>query len=320
VAETGESAIPAGNAAARPIVGAALVLGAASLWATFGIFAKYLYAAGYTPLELASVRAAVAFVGVALIALRALRTRRVAQLLPARRALLFFAAYGVLGFALFELIFLLALERTDISIGVALLYTAPAFVVILSALIWRERIGALRVIALIMVLLGVILVTGTAGALARGTATLPLPALLLGLAAGFGYALYTLFSKVSTGRYGTGASLFWSFFFAMIALGVVAPPFEPLLRSPEHIPVLIALGIVPTILPYALFLAALKLMRASSAAMLASIEPVVAALLAALFLGERLDALQAVGIALVVAAAIIVARSGESETTPVRDP
>lgn len=311
MAEARESALAA-RAGTSPLVGAALVLGAASLWATFGLFAKQLYAAGYSPLELASVRAAVAFVGVALVALRTVAAAGVAALVPDRRALLFFAAYGIVGFALFELIFLAALERTSISIGVALLYTAPAFVVILSAIIWREHIGAQRIAALIMVLLGVLLVTGTAGSLLRGTATLPLPALLLGLAAGFGYALYTLFSKVSTVRYGAGASLFFSFFFAMIALAIVAPPLGIFLRSREHMLLLIALGIVPTILPYALYLRALRMLRASTAAMLASIEPVVAALLAAVLLGERLDALQTIGMALVVAAAVIVARSGES--------
>src|SRR5690606_23001282 len=47
----------------RPWLGAALVLAASMLWATLGIFAKRLYAAGLTPLELASVRASVAVVG-----------------------------------------------------------------------------------------------------------------------------------------------------------------------------------------------------------------------------------------------------------------
>jgi DME family drug/metabolite transporter len=309
VAEARKSALPA-SPAAGSVAGAALVLGAASLWATFGIFAKHLYAAGYTPLELASVRVAVAFIGVALVAAPIALYRR-ARLLPDRRGLLFLAAYGI-GFALFELIFLIALERIDIAIGVALLYTAPAFVVILSALIWRERIGAMRVLALVMVLGGVVLVTGAAGALLHGTAALPLPALLLGLTAGFTYALYTLFSKYATERYGAGASLLWSFFFAMLALVFVEPPLEPLLRSPAHIPALIALGIVPTILPYALYLGALKMMRASTASMLASVEPVFAALLAVVFLHERLDVLQAVGIGLVVAAAVMVARRGDA--------
>ncbi|HUF51101.1 MAG TPA: EamA family transporter, partial [Longimicrobiales bacterium] len=284
MAQAGEPAIPART---RPVVGAALVLGAASLWATFGIFAKHLYAAGFAPLELASMRAAVGFAGIALCTLPRLLRDRTA-LLPAARALPFFAAYGIIGFALFELVFFAALERTTVSIAVALLYTAPAFVVIMSALLWREHVSGMRWLALALMFTGVILVTGAAGSLLRGTAALPMSALLLGLASGFGYALYTLFSKVSTERYGPLASLFWCFLFAALALAIVAPPLAPMLRAPQHIPALIALGIVPTILPYALYLGGLRVLRASTAAMLASLEPAVAAVLAAALLHERL--------------------------------
>jgi drug/metabolite transporter, DME family len=287
----------------HPLVGAAFVLCAACLWATFGIFAKYLYEAGYSPIELASVRAAVAFAGIAIFALLTRRSVR----LPLR-ALPFFAAYGILGFAAFELIFFAALERTTVSVAVALLYTAPAFVLVLSALLWRERISPFRMLSLLIVLTGVMLVTGAAGGLLRGTASLPVAALLLGLGSGLGYAFYTLFSKVATERHGALASLFWSFAFATLALGLLADPVTPFLRDSSQTPLLIGLGIVPTILPYAFYLAALRLLRASTAAMLASIEPGVAALLAAVLLAERMDMLQTIGLALIVVAAVLLAR------------
>jgi inner membrane transporter RhtA len=71
---------------------------------------------------------------------------------------------------------------------------------------------------------------------------------------------------------------------------------------------LIGLGVVPTLLPYALYLAALRHLRASTAAMLASIEPVIAAAYAAVLLGERMDGLQIAGMLLVVCAAVLLAR------------
>jgi len=249
------------------------------------------------------VRAAVGFIAVLILALPRIRTIRV----PAR-ALPFFAAYGVLGFALFGLIFFAALERTTVSIAVVLLYTAPAFVVLLSAVLWRERFAANRIIALLLALVGVVLVTGAAGAVLAGKATLSFPALLFGLGAGLGYAVYTLFSKVATERHGAFASLFWSFAFAAAALALLASPITPFLRSPDHTLLLLALGIVPTMLPYGLYLIALRHLRASTAAMLASLEPAVAALLAALLLNERLDAWQLVGMSLIVAAAVLLAR------------
>ena len=292
----------------RPVVGAALVLGAASLWATFGIFAKVLYDAGFEPVELASVRAAVGFVIVALIALpRVLRDVRVPL-----RALPFFAAYGILGCAAFELVFFAALERTTVAIAAALLYTAPAFVAVASALLWGERFDRARVLSLLVMLAGVLLVTGAAGSLLRGTASLPTAALLFGLGSGIFYALYTLFSKVATERYGPFASLFWSFGFATALLAILASPVTPFLRSPEHTLLLLALGVIPTILPYALYLAALRALRASTAAMLASVEPAVAAVLAVVLLHESMDALQMAGMALVVAAAVLLARKAST--------
>ncbi|MEX0907438.1 MAG: DMT family transporter, partial [Gemmatimonadota bacterium] len=238
--------------------GAALVLLAASLWATFGLFAKVLFAAGFEPLELASVRTSIGFLAVLLVAApRLLRTHERGGVRVPRRALLLFTAYGVFGFAVFELVFFAALERTTVSIAVALLYTAPAFVVIISALVWHERVGAHRLVALALVLAGVLLVTGAASPVFRGDASLSPAALLLGLGSGVGYAAYTLFSKLATERYGPLASLFWSFGFAAAVLAVIAPPIAPFLRIPGHALLLIALSIVPTVLPYALFLVAL---------------------------------------------------------------
>ena len=290
----------------RPVAGAALVLGAASLWATFGIFAKYLYEAGYQPLELASVRALVGFAGAALVALpRMMRGVRVP-----RRSLPFLAAYGIIGFALFGLLFLGALEHTTVSISVALLYTAPVFVALISAVLWHERFGRTRALSLALALTGVMLVTGAARGVALGTAAVPVNALLFGLGSGLGYALYTVFSKVATERHGPFASLFWSFGFAAIALGALASPIAPLARaSGTALLLLLGLGIVPTLIPYALYLAGLRHLRASTAAMLACIEPAIAAAFAALLLGERMDALQVAGMLLVVAAAVLLARA-----------
>jgi drug/metabolite transporter, DME family len=131
-----------------------------------------------------------------------------------------------------------------------------------------------------------------------------------------------MFSKVATERHGPAASLFWSFAFATLAFAVAAPPWRPFLAAPEHAIALIALGVVPTLVPYALYLRGLQELRASTAAMLASVEPVVAATLAALLLGERLTVVQGIGMVLVVAAAVLVSAgaAGESATAPAARP
>ena len=160
-----------------------------------------------------------------------------------------------------------------------------------------------------VVALSGLLVTGAVDAIRSGTAPLGTVALLTGLGSGFTYGLYTLFSKAATERYADPiAPVFWMFAFATLGMTVLQPPFEAMARPHGEWPALIGLGIVPTLVPYALYVTALRHLRASTAAMLASIEPAVAALLAALLLGERMQTLQFAGMVLVVCAAILLAR------------
>lgn len=293
----------------HPWLGAALVLCAASLWATFGLFAKSLYAFGFTPAELASVRSWLGFAGVAVIALR-----RPRQLRLSARDLAFFAVYGTAGFALFVWLYFETVERTTIAVAAALLYTAPAFVVLLSRVLWHERVGATRMLALVLVIAGVLLVTGALGAILTGTVDVRPAAIALGLGAGFTYALYTVFSKLALDRTTTVPALFWSFAFASLALAVLAPPIEPLTRDISALPRLLALGLVPTLLAYSLYLRALPELQASTASMLASVEPAVATILGAIFFAERVSPAQLAGIALIVLAAVLIARSADRRT------
>jgi len=294
----------------------AYVLAAAALWSTFGLFAKVLYARGYAPLELASVRSWIGWAGVAVVALATRTPLRIRW-----AEVPFFAAYGILGFAAFETLFFATLERTQVGVAAALLYTAPAFVVVLSRLLWKEAIPPFRVAALAALLVGIGLVTGAVGAVASGAAVLPTPALLLGLGSGLTYALYTLFSKVATRRHSPVAAVFWSFAFAALALALVAEPVGPLLRAGGDVWILVALGIVPTLLPYLCYLRALRTLAASAAAMLASVEPVMAALLGMAALGERMGILRWSGVVVVAVAAGLLARrmSRAVPTSPLPD-
>lgn len=301
------------NEPRRRIAGAALVVFAASLWATFGPFARALYERGYTPIELASIRAWIGFIGAAAVLL----VRRVDVRIPAR-SLLFFAAYGTFGFALFEYLYFAAVERTSIAIAAALLYTAPAFVALAARVLWGEHLGGMRLLALALVLAGVTLVTGAATSVLHGDVGIGGAAAALGLGAGATYALYTLFSKVSTQRFGAAKTLFWSFGFAAVALLPFAEPFSPMTRRPDALPLLLAMGLVPTLFAYWLYLRALNVLPATTAAMLASLEPVVAALLGVLLFDEGVGLLQGVGVALIVLAAVLLTRksfTAESQRT-----
>jgi len=291
--------------------GAALILAAAALWATFGLFAKQLYAHGYSAVEVASVRTWLgwAFVSIALLIRR--QSIRVST-----RELCFFLLYGAGAFALFAFFYFATLERTSVAVAAALLYTAPAFVLLISALKGREKLTAPRMAILLVVLAGTVLVTGAAQSLVTGTAPLSLEAVGAGIAAGFTYAIYTIFSKRATERHHALVALFYMFGFAALAYSLFAPPWSSLHSLRASWIYMAGIAILPTLSAYALFMVGLKRLDAGTAAMLASAEPAVAGLLAFLLLGETLSVDRIIGMVLIVAAAMILARAERVEPLP----
>lgn len=289
----------------RRYTGALMVLAAASLWGTLGYYGRRLYPLGLTPHELASVRAAIGFLGLALWAARAPARLRIRP-----RDLPFFALYGIVAVALFQWLYFAAIERTTLANAAALLYTAPAFVVLLSRAAGGERVSRRQLTALAMVLAGVFLVTGAAASIADGSGSISAAALALGLASGLTYGLYTVFGKRALARYDAVQTVFWAFAFGALALSLAAPPWRPFIAHPGAATLLVALGLLPTLTAYLLYIAALRRLPAATAAMLATIEPVVATLVGIALLGEAMGAGQAAGIALIVAAALLLSRAG----------
>jgi drug/metabolite transporter (DMT)-like permease len=295
------------------------------MWATFGPLARLLYQRGYTAIELASVRTWIALLGAGLAALLFRRveapvernattappttTAAGARLRIRMRDVPFFAAYGIIVFAGFEVLLLASLERVSVPVAVSLLYTSPLFVLILARIIFHEPVSRAKLLALPLSLTGVLLVSGAAGILISGQATISVPGIALGLAAGFGYALYTLFGRAAVARADPITSVFWTFLFAALVLALFADPVTPVLRDPGALPLLVALGLVPTLFAYILYLRALRTITAGTASMLACSEPLFAAVFAFVLLDERLDFRQGTGMALIVLAAIVISRT-----------
>lgn len=279
-----------------------MVLAAATLWGTLGIFARVLYRVGVTPAELTSVRASVGAAGLLVWMLAQPRNLRIRA-----RDIPFFALYGLVSIALFQYAYFATVEHTTVSVAVALLYTAPAFVVLLSRL-RGERFRRAQIAALGLVVVGVFLVTGALRMLATGAATISTPALGFGLASGLTYGLYTLFGKHALERYDPLQTVFWAFASGALCLAAVIPPWEPILAHPDTLPLFLAIGLLPTMAAYLLYVRGLRTLPSSTASMLASAEPVVATLLGVTLLGEPISPDQIAGIALIVAAASVVAR------------
>lgn len=298
-----------GDDVRRSWQGGLMVLGAGVLWGTIGIFSRWLYREGLTPMQVVAGRIGltwIVFVAAALVGER----RRLAITL---RDAGFFGAYGLVSVALFYGCWFYAVARLPVAVAVILLYTAPAYVAVLSVPLFGERLDRRKAMALGLTLLGAALVAGRP----EPGHPLPLDGLLAGFGAGLTYGLYSLFGKAAAPRYSRGTTLVWTFSFGLLGValagwlgGAWPAPVPVWFSSPRAWLLLAGLALGPTVLAYYLYNGGLARIEAGRASMLATVEPVVSVLLAWLLLGEPLQGWQMLGGLLVVAAVLVLQAPG----------
>ena len=197
-----------------------------------------------------------------------------------------------------------AMQHTSLAVAGVLLYTAPIFVMLLSALLFREQITCKKLLALALAFCGCALVSGL------GSDSLVSPAgLLFGLGAGISYALYSIFGRYAIQRgYGSWTMTFYSFLFCAI-LSIFLCDWETTLpvfsQSAEPLWIL-GLGFITAFSPYVLYSLGLESVENSRASILASIEPVVAAVISVVVFAEPMSLPAALGIAMVLAAIVLL--------------
>ncbi|MDL2344929.1 DMT family transporter [Deinococcus sp. MIMF12] len=280
---------------------ALLILTAAVLWGLLGILGKGAQGAGVGALEVAFWRAAL---GGGLFALHAGLTRAG---LPRGRDLGVTGLFGVVGVSVFYGAYQLAVRTGGASLASVLLYTAPAFVALLGWGLLRERLGGREALAVAGTLGGIALISlgGGQGVTVTGAA------LGWGLLSGLTYSLYYLYGKAFFGRYAPTA--LYAVALPVGALGLL-PFVEFSAKTPAAWASLAGIAVLSTYLAYLAYSAGLKHLPATRASVIASLEPVVAAGLAAALFGERLSALALGGAALVVGAALVLSMGGEKTT------
>jgi len=285
--------------------GYALILVAASLWGTLGIIFKALINDyGLSRITIAFFRASLS----ALILFAALAVRRPGRLCIAPRDLILFIAFGLSGIAVFYIAYITAIDLTSVSVAAVLLYTAPAWVAVISALFLGEPMTKRKLAAVALAMMGCALVARVYDV---HELKLNWLGMLAGLGAGLGYALYSVFSKIGVRRYDNWTVLAYGLLFGTVFL---APPqsLSPIvaaLRQPGAVAWLLALAFGPTLGSGVIYNAGIRYIPVSDASVVATIEPVVASILAFLFLRERLDPAQLVGGGLILTAVISLTRA-----------
>ena len=276
------------------------ILLAAALWGIIGIWNRTLLAAGLSPTGIVLVRN---FGGMVLLALVfAVRDRSVFRV--KRAHLKYFAGTGIVSVVLFTCCYFTCQKLCSLAVASILLYTAPAFVVILSAILWKEPVTKKKLLALLLTLVGCACVCGVFS----GGLTVTAGGILLGLGAGFFYALYSVFGRYALAHYGSMTVTVWTFIFAGPASLVLLRPAElaAVFSQPKMWLVAVGLVVLSTVLPYILYTGGLSKVEPGKASIMASLEPVVAAIAGVLLFSEPMSALTAVGILLVLSGVAIL--------------
>lgn len=277
-----------------------LIISGAVLWGLIGIFIKGLQTAGFTSMEIVVIRALSAtillFTWIAFTDRGLLHVKLI--------DMKYFLATGILSMAFFNWCYFTAIKEVSISIGVVLLYTAPAFVILISRIVFGEKITKRKISALILTITGCAFI---AGIIPGGDISISLRGFIIGLGSGLGYALYPIFAKPAGVKYSSVTITAYTF----LITAIVLLPFSDIQRltelliSTEVIVYSIGLGLFPTVLAYILYTKGLAHVEAGNAAIVSTIEPVVAILTGVILFGERMSLLQLCGALLILLSLLI---------------
>ncbi|MFD2043934.1 DMT family transporter [Ornithinibacillus salinisoli] len=287
-----------------------IIVGAA-LWGTIGWYVKNLYAFGFTPMEVVTLRSwtsTILLIGYLLIV--SPKKLKLTTLSDIK----YFLGTGILSIIFFNYCMFTAIELSTIPVATALLYTAPAFVTILSFVLFKEQLTKVKITSLLITLIGTCFVVGL---IPLNLDALQLGSILFGLGSGIGYALYSIFSKFALKKYTSLSVTTFTFLVASIILIPFFPYHEKLSLLTDPIVLLYAfgLGFLPTAFAYIIYTYGLQQTEASKASILTTIEPVVATLIGIFIFHEPFTYMQMIGMTCIISAVILIQLSKKTEST-----
>ena len=275
------------------MLGIGLIAISAASFGTLAIIGRYAYADGMDVTTVLFLRFSLS----ALFMLIWLALRK--ESLPRGRTLLQLAGMGGLGYVGQSFCYMSAIQYASAGLVALLLYLYPTFVTILSVIFLKAKLTRARLLALALATAGAALTANPQGG--------QLPGVLLAITAAAIYAVYII---VGTGVMQKVTAL-QSSTVIFAAAGLVFGGLTAL-RGP-HWPAtgagwlaVAVIAAVATIIPVVTFLAGLKIIGPTDAALLSTLEPVVTVALAALLLDELIQPAMLLGGGLIVVAVLLL--------------
>lgn len=307
-----------------PVRGTVYALTGALLFGVNGSVAKVVIGAGVTPAQLTFMRSlAAALISGAVLLFTARRHFRLTG-----RELGYFAMLGVLGVAIIQWLYAVAIARLPVGVALLIEYTAVILVALAAWLIFRERVHTRLWLAIAAVIVGLAVVAQV------WDSHLDALGVIAATGAAFAYAFYFLAGERGVARRPAMAVAFWSTLFATSFWALFSQwwTIDPALFTTRVsltgaladavVPVWLPLAWVLTLgsfAPFVLSFAALRHLSATAVGILASSEVLFAFIVAWLWLGETLAAIQIAGAGLVLAG-IVVAQTARDRKEVAADP
>ncbi len=289
----------------------ALIMLSGILWGTIGLFVKVLDAKGSTSEYTTFMRMFFAFL---LLLVITLIMEGAAPFRISRRTMLSCALLGFVSMSLNNLCYTNAVNRLGMSLAAAMLYMAPIFTSIQSKLLFKEKIGTSKIIALAFNVLGCAL-AATGGRLSlEGVSA---AGLLFGIGAAVAYSTQNIFGRLATDEASPFVVATYNFFFAAVFTLAAARPFAAM-DDPFEPQILIwglLFGLIPTTIAYLLYFAGIQgLTETSKVPVFCSLELVVATMLGGLLFGEDLPPASLLGTVMILVSIILMNRKASDKT------
>ena len=212
-----------------------------------------------------------------------------------------FLGSGLISILLLSVVYFQCQTMCSLSVAAVLLYLAPSFVVLASAVLWKTPLTMGKVAALCVSLLGCIMVSGVLG----GDMTASWAGIGLGVVSGMCYASYTVFSHYGLARYESYTKIYRTF--------LDIPALLPVFQQPKGIIGGIGVVIVATVLPYIFYTKGLEGVESGRASIITNIEPVVETLVGITVFHEALTVWTVLGVGCVIGCVALLAREGRHE-------
>ncbi len=291
-------------------IGAVMYLVAAFLFALNGSVAKAQIEAGLSAAQVTEIRT----LGCAVLLLALIAITNPASLRVRRSEIPFLLLFGVLAYAMTPFLFFLSVELLPVAIAALLAFLAPVLVALWLRFVKKEPVGKGIWVALALVVGGLLLVSQVWSGM-----TLNPLGVFYGLLTAAALAAYLLLGEEGARRRDVMSLAFWGFAIATVTWSILAPwwtfPWDLLSTTTSMfdgavtgIPVwsLVVLMIAVSVVPFVLVLMSLQRIGAQRGGILGTTEPLWAALIAFVLLGEIISPVQGLG-GIIVLTGVIVA-------------